>query len=252
MGLLEGLLYNVRGLGFGVKHFKLLFLGLSRFTITILITILLAGLILTYQQAIMEFLWTKPESRWVLWLWHLLSWLVSFLLVVFSALLSYLIAQLLFSALIMDLMSRITEREVVGHVREPAGASLWKQMLYLLRQEIPRSTVPLLISLVILILGWFIALGPVFLVVSSGIAIVFLSWDNTDLIPARQMIPFRDRFRLLRKSFLFHIGFGLPFLVPGLNLLFLSFAPVGGTLYYLDKHDTRRKRSPGEAHGKTA
>lgn len=252
MGLLQGLLYNVRGLWFGVKHFKLLFLGLSRFTVTILIAIFMVGLVLTYDQAITEFLWAKPESRWILWLWHLFSWFISFFLVALSALVAYLIAQVLFSVLVMDLMSRITEREVTGAVREPAGAPLWKQLLHLLKQEIPRSIVPLLISFLILILGWFIALGPLFLIVSSGIAVVFLSWDHTDLVPARQMIPFRERFRFLRKTLLFHIGFGLPFLVPVLNLLFLSFAPVGGTLYYLDKHNARRKGSKGEGHGKQA
>jgi CysZ protein len=235
MGLLDGLLYNVRGLWFGLKHFKLLFLGLSRFTVTIVIAIFMIGLVLTYDQAVTDFLWAKPENPWVVWLWYLFSWFVSLVLVALSALLAYLIAQVLFSVLIMDLMSRMTEREVTGSVKEPANARLWKQLLYLLKQEIPRSIVPLLMSFLILILGWFIALAPLFLILSTGIALVFLSWDHTDLVPARQMIPFRERFRFLRRTLLFHIGFGLPFLIPGLNLLFLSFAPVGGTLYYLEK-----------------
>ena len=252
MDLIQGLVYNLRGLLFGVKHFKLLFLGFSRFTFAVLIAILMVALVLTYDQAITEFIWAKPENRWILWLWHLFSWFVSLFLVALSALLAYLVAQVLFSVLIMDLMSRMTEREVTGSVLEPSGTPLWKQMLYLLKQEIPRSILPLLISFLILILGWLIALGPLVLVISSGIAIIFLSWDNTDLVPARQMIPFKERFRFLRKTLLFHIGFGLPFLVPGLNLLFLSFAPVGGTLYYVDKQDARRKTSKGEGHGKTA
>jgi len=251
MDLVQGLIYNVRGLWFGLKHFKLLFLGFSRFTFAVLIAILMVALVLTYDQAITEFLWAKPENRWILWLWHVFSWFVSLFLVALSALLAYLVAQVLFGVLIMDLMSRMTEREVTGSVREPSGTPLWKQLLYLLKQEIPRSIVPLLISFLILILGWLIALGPLVLIVSSGIAIIFLSWDHTDLVPARQMIPFKDRFRFLRKTLLFHIGFGLPFLVPGLNLLFLSFAPVGGTLYYIDKQNARRKTSKGGAHGKT-
>jgi CysZ protein len=252
MDLIQGLVYNLRGLLFGVKHFKLLFLGFSRFTFAVLIAILMVALVLTYDQAITEFIWAKPESRWILWLWHLFSWFVSLFLVALSALLAYLVAQVLFSVLIMDIMSRMTEREVTGSVREPSGTPLWKQLLYLLKQEIPRSILPLLISFLILILGWLIALGPLVLVISSGIAIIFLSWDHTDLVPARQMIPFKERFRFLRKTLLFHIGFGLPFLVPGLNLLFLSFAPVGGTIYYIDKQNARRKTPEGGGHGKTA
>ncbi len=64
----------------------------------------------------------------------------------------------------------------------------------------------------------------------------FLAWDNTDLIPARQLVPFKTRFRLLLNAIPFHLGFGLPFLIPGLNLLLLSFAPIGATLYHMDKN----------------
>jgi CysZ protein len=63
------------------------------------------------------------------------------------------------------------------------------------------------------------------------VTVVFLAWDNTDLVPARRMVPFQERFRFLLKTLPFHLGFGLWFLIPVLNLLFLSFAPVGGTLY---------------------
>jgi CysZ protein len=64
---------------------------------------------------------------------------------------------------------------------------------------------------------------------------VFLAWDNTDLVPARRMMPFKERLKFLRQNLFFHIGFGLLFLVPWVNIIFLSFAPVGATLYYIDK-----------------
>jgi CysZ protein len=78
-------------------------------------------------------------------------------------------------------------------------------------------------------------LGPVITVLSSATAVIFLAWDNTDLIPARRQVPFGERFRILRRNLLFHLGFGLLFLIPILNILFLAFAPVGATLYYIDK-----------------
>jgi CysZ protein len=74
------------------------------------------------------------------------------------------------------------------------------------------------------------------------VAAIFLAWDNTDLIPARNLQPFGRRFKALAKTPLFHLGFGLPFLVPVLNLLFLSFAPVGATLYHIDRKRKRRPR----------
>jgi CysZ protein len=86
-----------------------------------------------------------------------------------------------------------------------------------------------------MLLGMLTPLGPVLAILSSGIVIIFLAWDNTDLVPARRFLSLRERFGLLLKSLLFHLGFGLPFLVPVLNILLLSFAPVGGTLYYLEE-----------------
>jgi CysZ protein len=159
-----------------------------------------------------------------------------------SALFSFLISQVLFSVLIMDLMSRITERRITGDVREP-DMPLLKLFLFLLKQEIPRSVVPILISVVILIAGWFMALGPIVTLLSSAFAVAFLAWDNTDLLPARRMAPFKERFGSFTKSLLFHLGFGLPFLIPGLNLLFLSFAPVGATLYHLEGDESAKKKT---------
>jgi len=245
MDLIRGVVYNFRGLGMGIRTGKLLFWGLVRFFLLFVIMSILAGLILAYHQNIMDLFWTKPESRWLVWIWHLLSWFVSIFLIVVSGLISFLISQVLFSVLIMDFMSRITERKVTGQVRTPKGTSFWKQFATVITQEIPRSFVPLLLSLLIMIVGWMTPLGPVVTVLSSGLAVIFLSWDNTDLTPARNLVPFKKRFAFLMKSVLFHLGFGLPFLIPGLNLLFLSFAPVGATLYYLDKHDVAGKSEPG-------
>jgi CysZ protein len=104
-----------------------------------------------------------------------------------------------------------------------------------MRQEIPRTIIPVMISL-FLMLGGLTPVGPVLAILSSCIAAIFLAWDNTDLLPARRLFPFKERFGFLKKNILFHLGFGLPFLIPVLNLIFLSFAPVGATIYHLDKN----------------
>ncbi|MCJ7595483.1 MAG: EI24 domain-containing protein [Desulfobacterales bacterium] len=239
MDLAKGLLCNFRGLWLGMRSPRLLFWGLLRFFLAIIITFALAGLILAFHQEIMELLWSRPESRWTLWLWYLLSWLVSLFLVALSAVFSYLISQIFFSVLIMDHMSRITEAMMTGDVRAPAKMPFWALFLHLVRQEIPRAVIPILLSFLLLIMGWLIALGPLFIFISSAIAVIFLSWDNTDLVPARQLIPFKERFRILLKNLLFHLGFGLPFLVPILNLFFLSFAPIGATIFHIERDRSR-------------
>jgi CysZ protein len=235
MGFLNGLFFNLRGLKLGLTTGKLLFWGLVRFALLVLIMVALTGLILAYHQDLMSLLWAKPESRWLIWLWHLVSWLASLFLIGLSGIVSFIISQIFFSALVMDHMARITELRIAGTVTEPEKLSLWKSFTSILLQEIPRSVVPLTLSLLILLIGWITPLGPVLTVLSSALAIIFLAWDNTDLIPARKLVPFKERFSFLMKTIPFHLGFGLPFLVPILNIVFLAFAPVGATLYYLEK-----------------
>jgi CysZ protein len=237
MSFFSGIKYNLQGLAMSLKYPKLLGLGLIRFAVVIIITIASASIILVYHQEILNFMWTRPDSRWVQWLWYLLSWLLSAVLVGLSAVFSYLVSQVLFSVFIMDLMSRITEKKLTGTIRASQSTSLWLQFLFLVKQEIPRATIPVLLTLLLIILGWLTPLGPVITILSSAAAVIFLAWDNTDLIPARRQVPFGERFRILRRSLFFHLGFGVLFLIPFLNILFLSFAPVGATLYYVDKID---------------
>ncbi len=235
MNLFRGIAYNLNGVKFGLKTPKLLLLGLVRFLVVILMTILSASLILLYHQQILNLIWSEPESQWIIWLWHVVSWLLSILLVGVSAVISYIISQILFSVIIMDTMSRITERMVSGQEKDSRKMPFFRLFFYLIRQEIPRTTIPVLLALILMILGWLTPLGPVVAIITSAIAVIFLSWDSTDLVPARRLDPFKSRFNFLMKNIPFHLGFGLPFLIPGLNILFLSFAPVGATMYYIDK-----------------
>ncbi|MBN1546417.1 MAG: EI24 domain-containing protein [Syntrophaceae bacterium] len=236
--LIDGLYYQFRGLAFAFRDRRLLWWGLIRFVVTAIVAVLLAGWTLTYHEAIMNLIWLKPENFWILILWQLVSWTTAIIMILLSVFLAYLVSQILFSVLIMDYMSRLTERKIRGFVEEPGGSSIVKMAFYLISQEVPRAILPAVAAPAIMILGWiFPFTGPVMVVLSIAITAVFLAWDNTDLVPARRLLPFRERWQLLRSKLLFHLGFGLPFLIPVVNLLFLSFAPVGATLYYLEKQD---------------
>jgi CysZ protein len=236
MKVFDGMTYNIRGFWLGIKTPKLLLLGLIRLAAVIIITIILASLILIYHQEILNLIWIKPESRWLLWLWHLLSWVISLFLLVLSSVFSYLISQILFCVIIMDTMSRITERLVSGQEKEPQKMPFFSRFFYLVKQETPRTIVPVLLSLFIMVLGWLTPLGPFLTIFSSLIAAIFLAWDNTDLVPARRLYPFKTRFKLFYKNLPLHLGFGLLFLIPIVSMFFLSFSPVGATLYYIKEH----------------
>ena len=243
--LVLGIGYNFKGFKLGISNARLLLLGLVRFAVMVIVTFGAAVLILTRYEEILSLMWQRPESVIVVWLWHLTSWVLALVLTAVAALLGYLLSQILFNAIIMDKMSQITERLATGQVESP-DMSMFSYFIYLVRQEIPRAVLPLAVSLVILILGWFTPLGPILTIVSPLAAGIFLAWDNTDLVPARRLVPFDRRWRLFRRNLLFHLGFGLPLLIPGLNIVMLSFAPVGATLYYL-KHIDRAPKMADSA-----
>lgn len=242
---LQGIAYNFKGLKFGLRSAKLLMLGLARLIIIVVIAVIAAALILVNYEEILSLMWRQPESAWIAWLWYVVSWLLALVLIAISALVGFLVAQLLFSVFIMDLMSQITERKTTGKVRSSeTKMGRFAYLFYLLRQEIPRATIPVLISLLLMVLGWFTPVGPVLTIVSPLAAGLFLAWDNTDLVPARRLEPFGERFRFLRQKFGFHLGFGVPFLIPLLNIVLLAFAPVGATLYYLEHIDSTAEETP--------
>jgi CysZ protein len=243
MDFIRGIKYNLQGFALALKTPRLLLLGLLRFVVMVLITILSAGLILVYHQELINLIWTKPDSAWLVWLWVVVDWLVTVLLIGITVVFAYLLSQILFSVLIMDLMSRITEKLVTGAAQAPESASLFQQFFFLVKQEIPRAVIPILITLVFMLFGWLTPLGPVISLLATGAVIVFLAWDATDLTPARRLRPFSERFRFLMKTLLFHLGFGLLFLVPLVNIIFLSFAPVGATLYYVKHHNGESVKS---------
>jgi len=234
MGLLNGIHSNLKGLVLGLRTPCLLMLGILRFFVVVLLAVLLSGLILFNHQEILGYMWTMPESGWLVVVWKAVSWILSIFIAGISALLAYLIAQVLFCVFIMDYMSRITERIASGNVSIPQGVSMLMFFIYLVRQEIPRAIIPVALMLLLMITGFLTPAGPVIAAVSAVVAAVFLAWDNTDLVPARRMYSFKDRLGYLKKNLLFHLGFGLWFLIPFANILFLSFAPVGATLYYIE------------------
>ncbi len=264
VSFIKGILYNFKGLLMGITTPRLLFLGMLRFVVVVALTLVCSGFILMWHQEILSLLWSMPESsKWsmpessaMLWwelifwwckffllklvfwcmliLWKLVSWLFSLVLAVIAGLLSYFIAQLLFGIFIMDYMSIITEQKITGRSNGTAPVSGAALFIHLIRQEIPRVIIPVFLMFIIMILGFLTPLGPVIAIISSIVAAVFLAWDNTDLVPARRMEPFGRRFRYLKKNLMFHIGFGICFLIPWLNIVLLSFAPVGATLYYIE------------------
>jgi CysZ protein len=241
--LMSGIYYNLKGLKLALKTPRLLFLGLIRFMLTAVLAIVSAIMAWRFYQDIFLLIWNRPDSLWVVWLWYFLSWLAGLLLFGMMAMVSYLVGQIAFGIWIMDRMAQVTEQHVTGNFTKPAHSSFFLQLFHLIKQETPRAIFPIVLTSFVMIGGWITPLGPVLTILLPLVTALFLAWDNTDLIPARQLKSFRSRFDFLKQNLLFHIGFGLWFLIPLVNVLFLSFAPVGGTLYYIDLQKSKDLKS---------
>ena len=235
MDLLDGIKYNIKGVALALKTPKLLMLGIFRFIFVLLLVFLLSGLIFYWHDEILNMIWKKPDSAWLIYLWQVVSYLLSIVLSGIAMVMAYLISQLLFCVFIMDYMSRLTESIALGKQIQTGQGSFFNFFIHLVKQEIPRAVLPVIITLFIMITGLFTPLSPIIIFVSSIAAAVFLAWDNTDLVPARRMYPFKARVGYLKNNLMFHIGFGSLFLIPGLNIVFLSFAPVGATLSFIER-----------------
>ena len=130
MNLISGIAYNYKGLKLGLRTPVLLFWGLVRFLVIVILTVVSASLILKYHNEILSLLWGKPESNWIVWLWYVVTWFLTLLLMGLSAVISFLIAQILFSVMIMDTMSRITEQRVAGREKETKHMPWFKYFFF--------------------------------------------------------------------------------------------------------------------------
>jgi CysZ protein len=151
---IRGIRYNFKGLAFGLKTPSLLLLGMVRMVVILALTIAAVSLVISRYQDLANLMWTRPASAWLVWLWYAMSWLLALLLSGISAVVAFLIAQVLFSVLIMDYMSRITERRATGKEIASPDMPRLTYFFYLLKQEIPRATLPICISLAAMLAGW--------------------------------------------------------------------------------------------------
>lgn len=93
--------------------------------------------------------------------------------------------------------------------------------------------IPLLLMHLVPIIGTAIAAG-----IGFCITALLLAQEFAGLPLARQLVPFPRRFKWIWRHRWLALGFGCSvfvlFFVPGLNLVFLPMASVGGTLLYCD------------------
>jgi len=233
MGFFYGLWCHIEALKIFKQQKSLIFWALLRFIVLIVLFVILSTIAISYNKEVLQLFWIKPENYFLLILWYILLFLTSIVLMFVAGIISYIISQVLFGVLIADHMSILTERIITGNVTNPQMNL--RHLIFLVKQEIPRTFIPLIITSAIMVFGWILPLGVVLVVASVLISCLFTAWDYTDLVPARALYSFKERFGIFKKEILGHLGFGLPFAIPFLNVVLFSIGPVSGTLFYLKK-----------------
>lgn len=227
-----------------VKHKKILaFLAALRFLILIAFIVIFSWVALSYNDTFLNYIWEKPSKILLTLVWYIVLIFSTIILLFAGAILAYIISQILFGILIADYMSALAEQIITGKQSEEKISFSLTYLIYLIRQEIPRTLFPLILSTSFMVFGWLLPLNFIWVILSSFLSCALMAWDYTDLVPARRSMPFKERLHMFKSNFVGHIVFGLPFLIPFVNVIFLSLAPISGTVFFLKEIESGPKHN---------
>jgi uncharacterized protein involved in cysteine biosynthesis len=157
------------------------------------------------------------------------------------ALLLFVLAQPLFGAPFVDLLSEKVERLVRG---ESPAVSLWRSIAEALAHGLLKSILYGLALLAALGLGALTGIGAL---LGAALYALFLAFDGFDYPLARRGVSFRGKWRYLLlhpgQTLGYCLGASLLYLVPLAALVAPAFAAVGATLAYLDTDVARPSRT---------
>lgn len=182
-------------------------------------------------------------THWFAWVMQAVRWLVWLLVIGSLLLVCSLVLGLLGPLLASPFLDRLSEKvEIVVRGVEPPPSNL-ASILSGIGLALSDLVVSLFVwgvgSLLLLLLHLVPVVGSLIHgVLGAAFTALVLAQEFLGLTPARHQIGYWDRWRRLRGYRATALGFGLMTLVlpliPGLNLILLPLATVGGTLLYLD------------------
>ena len=232
-----GLFAHIQGIRFALAHKRYLLLAGIPFALTLALYGAGFGLFAARGDALLALLWSPDPAATgavagaLYWLYaHVAKYLLYLLAFVIMYFLFMVTANILASPL-YDHIAGSMLREARGSVVEPS-ASIWR----LMREEAKKAV--------------FVAALPVLLVfvpvigqiLSPVVAAWLLAFDFMDFAFCRDEPAFSGRLRALARNPLLLLGFGLPLLLPVVNILLFPFAIMGATLLYMKTfpQDSRR------------
>jgi CysZ protein len=264
---LRGLYYPIEGLGF-IRQHRLwgmaaipTIVNILLFVIVVAVTLWLVvpwltGLESTLQPASSEGIWASLLGVLAKVLTVVLWILVPLAILIIGAGIIVLVGQAVASPF-LDLLSEKVETIVLGTEPAPATVARTVRSIVVACADVVWTLVFFLaVNIPLLLINFIPVLGAVLnAALSFGFAALLLSQEFVGLSLARQLVSYPARWRVVWANRWEGLGFGcttmLLLLVPGLNLILLPLASVGGTLLYCDlkaanRVDAQNPQPPGD------
>lgn len=228
---LKGLSAHAQGLRFAMARKRYMGLAAIPFVLTVVLFVGGFSLFAANSDRMLALVWSPDQGQAAGALVGALYWLyahvVKYLLYLLSFVLMYFLFMVTANILAAPLYDHIAgrlRREALGETG-PTGAvdlSLWRTVAEECKKAVFVVAAPLLLVF-IPVLGQILA--PL-------VAAWLLAYDFVDFSLCLDTPRFRDRLRFAFSRPLLLLGFGLPLLVPVLNLFLYPFAILGSSLLY--------------------
>jgi len=225
-----GLAAHARGIRFALARKGYLGLTAIPFLVTLLLYALGFTLFADHSDQLLGLLWTPDQTASTGFFLAALAWLylhvVKYLLYVLAFTLMYFLfmvtANILAAPLYDHIANRLSREAKGASATEAPSLSLWRTVVEELKKAVFVAAVPLLLVFVPLI-------GQILAPLAAA---MLLAYDFVDYSLCLDAPRFADRLRAMARRPLLLLGFGLPLLVPLLNLLLYPFAILGSCLLY--------------------
>lgn len=227
----RGLYAHVRGFRFALAHKGYLLLTAVPFALTLLLYAVGIGVFAANDDTLLSLVWSpraagEGAALGVLyWLYVHVAKAVLYAMVFMLLYFLFMVVANILASPVYDTIAGRMLRQLRGeHTAPEPTLSIWRTMLEEGKKAVFVAVLPLLLVLVPIV-GQFLA--PL-------AAAALLAFDFLDFAYARDEPRFAHRLRTMARHPLTLLGFGLPLLVPLLNIVLFPCAICGATLLYLD------------------
>lgn len=227
----RGLYAHVRGIRFATARKGYMALAAIPFALTLVLYALGLGLLLANGDLLPGLFWSPQAASAggaagaLYWLYaHAVKYLLYCLAFVLMYYCFMVTANILAAPLYEHITGRLANEAVPAGAAAPSSLPFWRSMVEEAKKAVFVAAVPLLLVFVPVV-------GPLLAPLAAA---VLLAFDFVDFSLCRDKPRFADRLRVMVRQPFLLLGFGLPLLIPVVNIVLFPFAILGSTLLYLE------------------